>query len=41
MFNGEQMRRWDFAHVHDDLNLYILRMREDTFSLAMAQVFYT
>ena len=32
-FNREQMSRWDFAHVQDDVNQHILRMLEGTFSL--------
>ena len=32
-FNGEQMPGWDFAHVQDDMNPFILRMLEDTFRL--------
>ena len=31
-FNGEEMLKWDFAQVQDDVNLHILRMLEGTFS---------
>ena len=35
--NGEQRPGWYFARAQDDLNVRILRMLEDTFSLDAAQ----
>ena len=32
------MPGWDFAHLRDDVNPHILRMREGTFSLETAQM---
>ena len=37
-FNGEQMHGRGFAHVQDDVNPYILRMPEGTFSLDVAHL---
>ena len=34
----EQRPGWYFGHAQDDLNLHILRMFEDTFSLDSAEV---
>ena len=36
--NSEQMPGWYFAHAQDDLNLPILHMFEDTFSLDIAHL---
>ena len=37
--NGEQRLGWYHAHAQDDLNVCILHMFEDTFSLDMAHIF--
>ena len=37
-FNGEQMPTWDFAHMQDNVNTYILRMLECTFLLDAARI---
>ena len=36
--HGEQRQGWDLVHAHDDVNLHILRMLQDTFSLGTAQM---
>ena len=38
--NGEQRPGWDFAHVQNDVSLYVLRMLEATFSLGEAHMVY-
>ena len=36
--NGEQLPKWDFAHVQDDVNLHILRMFEGIFLYRVAHL---
>ena len=38
MFQWGQRPGWYFAHEQDDVNLHILHMLEDTFSLNVAQM---
>ena len=37
-YSGEQMPRWNFSHMQDDVNSHILGMFDGTFSLVAAHI---